>query len=161
MRKYVYFILENTTVLLCLENCSCFIWGNAPVLFTSFGKYACLFYISLRKCTCLVLLHFRKNAYLFYIILRTTPVFIFYFCWTFGANPPVLHHLWQILTKWRLNLKFGNLRYLRVSNLQVLLIILRLTGCLDHVSAQKNVAVTYVAEAILRKSALKFSLCIE
>ena len=129
--------------LLHLENmlvCFTSVWGNVPVLFYSI---------------------LGNMPVCFTSFWETTPVFIFYFCWTFGANPPVLHHLWQILTKWRLNLKFGNLRYLHVSNLQVLLIILRLTGCLDHVSAQKNVAVTYVAEAILRKSALKFSLCIE
>ena len=57
-----------------------------------------------------------------------------------------------------LNLKLGNFRYLHVSNLQVLLVILILMFLL------KNVDVAFfkgVAEAILRKSALKFSLCNE
>ena len=52
------------------------------------------------------------------------------------------------------NLKLGNLRYLHVSNLQVLLVILILES--RFYSKKKNVDAG-VAEAILRKSALKFS----
>ena len=56
-----------------------------------------------------------------------------------------------------------NLRYLHVSDLQVLLIILILKS---HFYSNKCgcdvfLKVACVAEAILRKSALKFSLCIE
>ena len=62
-----------------------------------------------------------------------------------------------------LNFNLGNLSYLRVSNLQVLLVILilksRLYSKKRGCDAFLNVAC--VAEAILRKSALKFSLCIK
>ena len=61
------------------------------------------------------------------------------------------------------NLKFGNLIYLHVSNLQVLLVILILKS---HFYSKKYgcgvlLKVACVVEAILRKSALKFSLCVE
>ena len=64
-----------------------------------------------------------------------------------------------------LNLKFDNLRYLHVSNLQVLLVILILKS--GFYSKKKKggcdvfLKVAYVAKCILRKSALKFSVCIE
>ena len=59
----------------------------------------------------------------------------------------------------RLNLNFGNLRYLHVSNLQVLLVILILKSRLDSKKCGFDVFLqdAGVAEAILRKSALKFS----
>ena len=62
-----------------------------------------------------------------------------------------------------LNLKFGNLRYLHVSNLQVLLVILIFKSRFYSTKCGCDVflKVACVAEAILRKSALKFSLCIE
>ena len=65
-----------------------------------------------------------------------------------------------------LNLKFGNLRYLHVSNLQVLLVILRLKSRLYSTKRGYDMflKVACVTEAILKpktKSALKFSLCIE
>ena len=62
-----------------------------------------------------------------------------------------------------LNLKFGNLRYLHVSNLQVLLVILILKSRFYSKTCGCDVflKVAYVAEAILRKLPLKFSLCIE
>ena len=52
-----------------------------------------------------------------------------------------------------LNLKIGNLRYLHVSNMKVLLVILILKS--------RFYSKACVAETILTKSALKFSLCIE
>ena len=62
-----------------------------------------------------------------------------------------------------LNLKFGNLRYLHVSNLQVLLVILILKSRFYSKICGSDVflRVACVAEAILRKSALEFLLCIE
>ena len=68
-----------------------------------------------------------------------------------------------------LNLKFANLRYLHVSNLQVPLVILILKSLqITHSTPKINkcgcdvfLNVAYVPDAILRKSALKFSLCIE
>ena len=58
-----------------------------------------------------------------------------------------------------LNLKFGNLRYLHVSNLQVLLVILILKSRFYSKTCGCDVFLKAagVAEAILRKSALKFS----
>ena len=63
----------------------------------------------------------------------------------------------------RLNLKFGKLRCLHVSNLKVLLVILILKSRFYSKTCGCDVflKVTCVAEAILRKSALKFLLCIE
>ena len=64
-------------------------------------------------------------------------------------------------------LKFGNLRYLHVSNLQVLLVILILKSRFYSKKwgggggGGMFLKVACVVEAILRKSALKFSLCIE
>ena len=62
-----------------------------------------------------------------------------------------------------INLKFGNLRYLHASNLQVLLVILTLKSRFysKKFGCDMFLKVACVAEAILRKSALKFSLCIE
>ena len=62
-----------------------------------------------------------------------------------------------------LNLKSGNLRYLQVSNLQVLLAFLILKSRFYSIKSGCDVflKVACVAEAILRKSTLKFSLCIE
>ena len=62
-----------------------------------------------------------------------------------------------------LNLKFGNLRYLHASNQQVLLVILILKSRFysKRCGCDAFLKVACVAEAILRKSALKFSLCIE
>ena len=62
-----------------------------------------------------------------------------------------------------LNLKFGNLIYLHVSNLQVLLVILILKSRFYSEKCGCDVfsKVVCVAETILRKSALKFSFCIE
>ena len=62
-----------------------------------------------------------------------------------------------------LNLKLGNLRYLHVSNMQVLLVTLILKSRLYSKKCGCDVflKVACVAEAILRKSALKFSLYIE
>ena len=61
------------------------------------------------------------------------------------------------------NLKRGNLRYLHVSNLQVLLVILILKShlCCKRFGRDVLLNVACVAEAIWRKSTLKFSLCIE
>ena len=61
-----------------------------------------------------------------------------------------------------LNLKSGKLRYLHVSNLQVLLIIFILKSRFYFKKCGCDVflKVACVMEAILRKSALKFSLCI-
>ena len=57
------------------------------------------------------------------------------------------------------NLKFGNLRYLHVSNLQVLLVILILKSHLYSKRFGRDVLlnVACVAEAIWRKSTLKLS----
>ena len=54
-----------------------------------------------------------------------------------------------------LNLKFGNLRYLHVSNLQVLLIILIFKSCIYSKTCGCNLflKVACAVEAILRKSA--------
>ena len=62
-----------------------------------------------------------------------------------------------------LNLKSGNLRYLPASNLQVPLVILILKSCFYSKKCGCDVFLkaACVAEAILKKSALKFSLCIE
>ena len=62
-----------------------------------------------------------------------------------------------------LNLKFGKLRCLHVSNLQVLLVILILKSRFYSKTCGCDVflKVAFVAEAILSKSALKFLLCIE
>ena len=57
-----------------------------------------------------------------------------------------------------LNLKFGNLRYLHGSNLQVLLVILILKS---RFYSEKGGYDVFLKVAILRKSALKFSLCID
>ena len=57
-----------------------------------------------------------------------------------------------------LNLKYGNMGYLNVSNLQVLLIILILKSCFYSKNCGCDVflKVACVAEAILRKLALNF-----
>ena len=59
--------------------------------------------------------------------------------------------------------KIGNLRSLHDSNLQVLLVILILKSRFysKKFGCDMFLKVACVAEAILRKSALKFSLCIE
>ena len=59
--------------------------------------------------------------------------------------------------------KFGNLRSLHDSNLQVLLVILILKSrfCSQKCGCDVVLKVACVVEAILRKPALKFSLCIE
>ena len=61
------------------------------------------------------------------------------------------------------NLKFGNLTYLHVSDLQVLLVILILKSrfCSQKCGCDVVLKVACVVEAIFRKSTLKFSLCIE
>ena len=60
-----------------------------------------------------------------------------------------------------LNLKFGNLRF--CVSLQVLLVILVLKSrfCSRKCGCGVFLKVTCVAKVILKKSALKFSLCIE
>ena len=62
-----------------------------------------------------------------------------------------------------LNFKFGSWRFLLVSNLQVLLVILILKSRFYSEKCGCDVfwKVVCVAETILRKSALKFSLYIE
>ena len=83
------------------------------------------------------------------------------------SHDSIRMHLWiQYMTcshKMSLNLKSGNLRYLHVSNLQVLLIILILKSCFYSKKCGCDVLlkVARVVEAILRKSVLKFALCIE
>ena len=66
-------------------------------------------------------------------------------------------HMWPIVTKW-VSLKFGNLRYPHVSNLQVLLVILMLKSSLysQKCGCGAFLKVACMAEAILRKSALNF-----
>ena len=60
------------------------------------------------------------------------------------------------------NLKFGDLTYLHVSDLQVLLIlILKSCFCFQKCGCDVVLKVACVVEAIFRKSTLKFSLCIE
>ena len=59
-----------------------------------------------------------------------------------------------------LNLKFGNLKYLHVSNLQVLFVILILK-LFFKCGRDMFLKVACVAETIFRKSALKFSPCME
>ena len=61
------------------------------------------------------------------------------------------------------NLKFGNLKYWHVSNLQVLLGVLRLKSRFysNKCGCDMFLKVACVVEAILRKTALKFLLCIE
>ena len=73
-----------------------------------------------------------------------------------------LHTICDHSHKMSLNLKFGNLRYLHVSICK----FCSLFSYLNHVSTPTNVTdlflkVACVTEAILRKSPLKFSLCIE
>ena len=62
-----------------------------------------------------------------------------------------------------LNLKFGSLRYLHVSNLQVLLVIQIVKSRFYNKKCRCDVflKVACVAKAILRKSVLMFLLCIE
>ena len=62
-----------------------------------------------------------------------------------------------------LNLKFGSLRYLHASNLQVLLVLLILKSRFYSTKCGRDVLwkVACEAEAILRKSTLKFPPCIE
>ena len=60
-----------------------------------------------------------------------------------------------------LNLKSGNLKYLHISNLQVLLAFFTLKSCFysQKCGCDAFLKVACVAEVILRKSAFKFSLC--
>jgi len=62
-----------------------------------------------------------------------------------------------------LNLKFDNLKYLHVSTLQVLLVrlILLIRFCSNKCRCDVFLKVACVAEAILIKSQLRFSLCIQ
>ena len=62
-----------------------------------------------------------------------------------------------------LNLKFDNLKYLHVSTLQVLLVrlILLIRFCSNKCRCDVFLKVACVAEAILIKSPLRFSLCIQ
>ena len=115
-----YFVWRSAVALLHLENmpvCFTSVWGNVPVLFYSI---------------------LGNMPVCFTSFWETTPV-LFLLLLNIWRKPTYLTSFVNNSHEMCLNLKFGNLRYLHVSNLQVLLAFLILKS---RFYSKKNMDVT-------------------